>query len=175
MATSKTSTFEISDCEMIALNQCDLASMAASGPSLQMSPVDSDHGPTPSTTDTTIITLTVDRSRRPNPGEPQKWSAHLGEELIVKRKVDPEHAACRVLLSKGITGRVTFVHADNGMAGLTMDIETGAKFSTVEDDAGLRTIPYVPFPLHGLHKEPGQQAAEYDPTGEEFDDAVDST
>lgn len=66
-------------------------------------------------------------------------------EPLVKSHRDPEHAACRALLGRGITGRVTFVHAKTGTAGLSMDIEKGAGLTTFEDERSLRIREYVPY------------------------------
>jgi hypothetical protein len=75
----------------------------------------------------------------------QLWNVSLmGGELLVRRHRDPSHEACRELLARGVIGIVAFVHTD-GVIGLVMDIERAAKFSSHEDDAGIRLRKYVPF------------------------------
>ncbi len=62
------------------------------------------------------------------------WHVLVDGETIVRSARDPEHQACRALLALGVTGKVTFRHAD-GMAGMTMDIAAGAGLS-VNDSTG---------------------------------------
>lgn len=93
-----------------------------------------------------IVMLERDQ-RSLRPGEPEKWNATLGDKPLLRRVRDPEHDACRALLAKGITGKVTFVHKSTGMAGLTMDVEKSAGRTVRETtkDGRPRTVKFVPF------------------------------
>lgn len=86
------------------------------------------------------------KDRRPlRPDEPEKWDVLFNGDLLISRHHDPEHAACRALLARGLTGKVAFVHT-NGMAGMTMDIEKGAGLTVSENEHhGPYFTQYQPF------------------------------
>jgi hypothetical protein len=98
----------------------------------------------------TVVVLQADE-RPLRPHEPQKWNATLRDEPLLTRVRDPEHDACRALLARGITGKVTFVHKATGMAGLSMDIEKGSGLTVRENtDTGRpRVTKFQPFPDSG--------------------------
>jgi hypothetical protein len=76
---------------------------------------------------------------------PGRYSASLGDEVIVKNHRDPEHAAARVLLARGITGRMTTVGVD-GKPRMHFDIEKAAPWTVREDDVGMQLVRWKPFP-----------------------------
>jgi hypothetical protein len=73
------------------------------------------------------------------------WNTTFEGEPLTRLSRDPEHEACRALLARGVTGRVTFIQAKTGTPGLSMDIEKGARL-TVREDGRLRLVKYSPFP-----------------------------
>ena len=78
----------------------------------------------------------------------QVYSVLLGDDVIVARSYDPEHAACRALVAKGFTGSAEFWSQDiDHPRMLIRDIEKAAQFTVSESGAhGPRVIPYEPFP-----------------------------
>jgi hypothetical protein len=74
----------------------------------------------------------------------QRWEARLGDEVIVKSSRDPEHDAARVLLARGITGRMTTVGAD-GVPRMSFVIEKTAPFSLREVDRGMSIARWAPY------------------------------
>lgn len=95
------------------------------------------------------VIVVLEADKRPlRPDEPQKWNATFLDEPLLTRVRDPEHSACRALLARGVTGKVTFIHKSSGMAGLTMDIEKGADLTVREktDTGRPRVVKYQPFP-----------------------------
>ena len=99
-----------------------------------------------------IVMLSVDPGwqARGGHGSAQKWNVTFDGKTLVSAERDPEHAACRALLALGITGRVTFIHAATGMAGLTMDIAKGAGRTATENDLGLRIRKFEPFTVRDI-------------------------
>jgi len=76
----------------------------------------------------------------------QKWNAYLGDEMIVKRHRDPEHAACRALFAAGNVGTVLFVHRSTGVPGISLDIEKAINVAVYDDGArGLYHAAYHPY------------------------------
>ena len=70
----------------------------------------------------------------------------LDGKVIVRRSHDPEHDACRALLAKGITGKLTLTDLE-GTPRSSIDIETGAKWRVIDDDKrGLLMVPYRAWP-----------------------------
>lgn len=84
----------------------------------------------------TVVDLILDQSRPLRPDSWELWSAWLDGVLLVYRVRDPEHAACRALVAKGITGRVTFRHMKSGTRSLSMDIVRGAGATTRQTASG---------------------------------------
>jgi uncharacterized Rossmann fold enzyme len=78
------------------------------------------------------------------PVSPERYEARLGDEVLVKSHRDPEHAAARALLERGITGRMTTTGLD-GKPRMHFDIETAAQWSITEDDRGLHRTRWKPF------------------------------
>src|SRR5687768_14081918 len=67
-------------------------------------------------------------------------------ELIVSRARDPEHAAARALLSRGITGTLELIDANTGRTRTRFDIEVAAGFTVAEgDERGLCRQTWRPF------------------------------
>jgi len=84
----------------------------------------------------------------------------LDGEVIVRRSHDPELDACRALLAKGVTGKLSLTD-HTGKPRLTMDIEIGARWSVIDDDKrGLLLIPYRAWP--GSSTGPSPQARNAD-------------
>jgi hypothetical protein len=73
------------------------------------------------------------------------WIAWFGEDHLVEGSRDPEHDACRALLSVGITGRVTFRHKGSLHPSMFMDIEKAARFTVREDGRLFQLERYKPF------------------------------
>ena len=112
------------------------------------------------------IAFLIKDNRPQNPDEPAKWNVEFDGEVIVSRAGDPECKACRALLARGITGRVTFIHKRTGTPGVTMDIESGAGLSVADGKrAGLRFQKWQPFsspvsPSAAISTIPGIRAPE---------------
>ena len=64
-------------------------------------------------------------------------------DLVLTDSRDPTHDLARVLLPRGITGKVTIVDANTGMSRIIVDIEKAAKRYT--DDTAMRFRPWKPF------------------------------
>ena len=86
---------------------------------------------------THTILIAEDHSRLLNPGEPIKFTATLDVIPVVTRSAVPMYDSCRVLAARGLRGQVAYVRAD-GVVGMTMDIEAGAKLTVVEGPNGPR-------------------------------------
>ena len=71
------------------------------------------------------------------PVTPERYAVRLGDVVIVDSSRDPEHAAARALLARGITGRMTTLDA-SGNPRMHFDIETAAGHSVTEGDRGLQ-------------------------------------
>ena len=66
-------------------------------------------------------------------------------ELIVDRSRDPECDAARVLLARGITGKLTVLNGKTGKPRIIIDIEKAAKVRVSEESRdGLRFRPVDP-------------------------------
>ena len=83
-----------------------------------------------------IAAYLIKDDRTLSPGAPERWHVEYEGELIVTRSRDPEHDACRALLARGVRGRVAFIHAATGTAGLLVDIARGAGRTTVDGPTG---------------------------------------
>jgi hypothetical protein len=68
-----------------------------------------------------------------------RWHVVFEGDTIVTGSRDPEHDACRALLARGVTGKVTFRHPCC-VAGMIMDIESSAGFTVKEGP--LRTVKF---------------------------------
>jgi len=79
----------------------------------------------------------------------QTYNVHLGSqdgELIVRNAFDPEFAACRVLLARGLTGKLEVWRPGSAFASLIIrDIAKGAQL-TIREDAkrGPCTVKHRP-------------------------------
>lgn len=83
-------------------------------------------------------------------------------ETIVRRSHAPEHDACRALLAKGITGRLTLMDM-SGTPRSSLDIEKAAPWTVIEDDKrGLLVVRYREWPGSAAVASPG---LETDPPG----------
>jgi hypothetical protein len=77
--------------------------------------------------------------RKPGGKHYYTYSVEIAGELIVKGSTNPEHDACRVLLSRGFTGTLLLQSCDTGKARTSIDIERGAAWRIGEEDRdGLR-------------------------------------
>jgi len=74
----------------------------------------------------------------------QTYNVLLNGEIIALGSRDPEHDAARVLLRRGITGRMTTLGPD-GRVRMHFDIEETAKWSMEENASGLRRRRWKPF------------------------------
>jgi hypothetical protein len=71
---------------------------------------------------------------------------YLGETLIASAR-DPEFEACRALLAKGIIGTLVTYGPGGTAARMRIDIEDGAKLTTIENaNEGPRIGRYRPHP-----------------------------
>jgi hypothetical protein len=61
-----------------------------------------------------------------------RYTVKLDGEIIVANSRDPEFDACRVLLGRGLRGRLTFVDQVSGKPHLSVDTERGAGLVTKE-------------------------------------------
>lgn len=74
-------------------------------------------------------------------------------ETIVNRSRTPEHDFARVLLARGVTGKVQLVDPD-GSPRMVVDVERMAPWTVVEDDRrGLRLVRWKPFSLGASSEE----------------------
>lgn len=71
-------------------------------------------------------------------------ASHNGE-IIVRSSRDPEHAAVRALLARGIYGPVQFETGGRARSSFR-SIEAAAKWSVTDDDSGLHRRIYKPRP-----------------------------
>jgi hypothetical protein len=74
-----------------------------------------------------------------------RYSIICRGELIVDRSHDPECDAARVLLARGITGKLTVLDGKTGKPRIIIDIEKAAKVRVSEESRdGLRFRPVDP-------------------------------
>jgi hypothetical protein len=77
------------------------------------------------------------------PTVPGRYAVSLGDEVIVSSSRDPEHDAARVLLARGITGRMTTLGID-GSVRMHFVIEAAAPFAVEEGPSGPRVTRWRP-------------------------------
>lgn len=94
-----------------------------------------------------------------------RWRVVWRGETLIASCRDPEHAAARDLLARGVTGELrTNV---NGTPSLTLDIETAAGLSTYETNKGFVVARWKPFSHPSHRPQDGQiEPARYPPTRE---------
>ena len=74
---------------------------------------------------------------------------YLGETLVESAR-GPEFEACRVLLGKGIRGRLVTYSPGSSVPRMKVDIEKGAKLATIDNaNDGPRFGRYRPHPADG--------------------------
>lgn len=97
--------------------------------------------------------LRVDIDRVPATGG-QRWQVTIDGQILIDRARDPEHEAARLLLARGLTGRMlTYV---GGRPSMILSIEAAAGFTIIEGSAtSLRRTKWQPFGAST-----GQQKAE---------------
>ena len=91
-------------------------------------------------------------------GRGYKYEVLIGDEVIANSR-DPEHAACRALLAKGVTGTVRFwsdVYGPQKDCRSSLDIERGAKVSVTDPDRGV--VRAVWFSEYWGKQEDGEDA-----------------
>lgn len=107
------------------------------------------HCPTDAFPNSTSITRVYLSHGRFENRRGQTYNVHLdgpGEELIVTNAFDPEYAACRVLVARGVTGRLEVWRPGSAFASLIIrDIAKGASL-TIREDArrGPCVVKYRP-------------------------------
>ena len=74
------------------------------------------------------------------------YSVIYDGELIVDRSRDPECDAARALLTRGITGKLTFLDGKTGVPRTIINIERAAKLAISEDQRRLRLVKWKPMP-----------------------------
>ena len=77
---------------------------------------------------------------------------YLGETLIQSAR-DPAFEACRALLAKGVKGRLVTYSPGSSVPRVRVDIETGARLTTIDNATeGPRIGHYRPHPTsnHGV-------------------------
>jgi hypothetical protein len=67
-------------------------------------------------------------------------------ELVLDRRRDPDCDLARVLLARGLTGKVTLYDGNTGRPRTIIDIEKAAKVCVREDDRGMRFTKWTPYP-----------------------------
>ena len=68
-----------------------------------------------------------------------RYAAEFDGELIVQDSRDPEHDLARILLARGITGKLTLLDGKTGKPRTIIDIEKAAKLTVSEESRdGLR-------------------------------------
>jgi hypothetical protein len=72
---------------------------------------------------------------------PGRYEVRLGDEVLVQSSRDPEHDAARVLLARGISGRMTTLKVD-GTPRMHFDIARAAGLEAVEGANGPRIRPW---------------------------------
>ena len=71
-------------------------------------------------------------------------------ELVLERRRDPDFDLARVLLARGLTGKVTLYDGNTGKPRTLMDIEKAAKVCVTEESRdGLRVRKYRESPDSG--------------------------
>jgi hypothetical protein len=88
------------------------------------------------------------RSRRSGEGGDSLYDIVFNGEVIIHRDRLPEHNAARVLLVRGLKGKLIFLDAKTGKERLIFnDIETAAKCTVSETrEHGPRLVRWRPFP-----------------------------
>jgi hypothetical protein len=74
-----------------------------------------------------------------------RYDAHFDGEVVVEGSRDPETDLARILLSRGITGKVMVLDANTGKHRSTVDIEKAAKVSAVESLCGPKFVKWRPL------------------------------
>ena len=92
---------------------------------------------------------------RPGRGPGRFEAMHAGE-VIVESSRDPEHAAARALVARGVTGLfATRWQGSSHLATRPRDIATTANWSLIEDRRCLRRSRWQPFPKNAQHVRKG--------------------
>lgn len=79
-----------------------------------------------------------------------RYEVILDGEMVIQRSRDPEHDLARLLLARGITGRVQTLDGLSGKPRMSFDIEAFAPYSMTESGNGPKRTPYKPFPKEGV-------------------------
>ena len=66
-------------------------------------------------------------------------------ELVLERRRDPDCDLARILLARGLTGKVTLYDGNTGKPRTLIDIEKAAKVCVREDDHGMRFVKWTPY------------------------------
>ena len=66
-------------------------------------------------------------------------------ELVLERRRDPDCDLARVLLARGLTGKVTLYDGNTGKPRTLIDIEKAAKVCVREDHKGMRFTKWTPY------------------------------
>ena len=98
----------------------------------------------PTTATTTRVHIT--HLRRTPTGQLWRVTDMATGETLIETSKDPEYDVCRVLLAKGVTGRLETFTGDRAHASIRMDIEKAAKLRTEETaKRGLRAVKWTSF------------------------------
>jgi hypothetical protein len=69
------------------------------------------------------------------------YDVALGDEVIVSNSLNPECNAARVMLARGVTGKLTIVDAATGRPRTVVNIEKAAKVNATEGPYGPKFKP----------------------------------
>jgi hypothetical protein len=111
---------------------------------------------------TDLIAELIPPSRRDGARFDGRYQVEFRGEIIVARSRDPELDACRVLLGRGLRGRLTFIDADTGKSRIAVDIGRGARLTSEEGPNGPRFAKYRETRVaRSLRPEAGQAYPRY--------------
>jgi hypothetical protein len=95
----------------------------------------------------------------------QRYRVFHEGHVLIENTHNPEYEACRALLAKGITGWLETYRKGTPYPAITLDIETGAKKTIIENATeGPRLASWRPFPAVAGYLKQGVEAGETNPT-----------
>ena len=93
--------------------------------------------------------------KKPNDRHWYAYDVVFDGELLVTDSRDPEHDLARVLVTRGLTGKVTIYDGNTGMPRTIVDIEKAAPWCV---GSNLDRYPWKP-PAHGNSSSPAGEEA----------------
>ncbi|MFM9939433.1 MAG: hypothetical protein ACKVP7_08050 [Hyphomicrobiaceae bacterium] len=100
----------------------------------------------------TVFEVLIEPAQRTS--DRQFYAVWFGDEFLLTHH-DPEHAACRALLARGITGQLSVRWRGSNHAASSFDIERGARFAISESrQRGPVVKLYREFQMRG-NEDPG--------------------